>query len=55
MVTHFTLVWLCSRVSELMAFEAGRLVEGLVALSALEGLLSTVDSHVLHQEFVLMK
>ena len=48
-------MWLCSRVSELMALEAGRLVEGLVALSAIEGLLSTVDSHVLYQEFVLIK
>ena len=48
-------MWLCSRVSELMALEAVRLFEGLVALSALERLLSTVDSHVLHQEFVLMK
>ena len=38
-----------------MALEVGRLVEGLVALSAIEGLLSTVDSHVLYQEFVLIK
>ena len=48
-------MWLCSRVSELMVLEFGRLVEGLVALFAHERLLSTVDFLVLHQEFVLKK
>ena len=42
----FTIVWLCSSVSELMTFENLRLGERLVALSTLEEPLSDVDSHV---------
>ena len=41
--TDFTIVWLCSSVSELMTFENLRLGERLVALSTLERLLSSMS------------
>ena len=49
LVAHFTFVGLYPSVNELVSFEMMKMGEGLVALSALERLLSTVDSHVPHQ------
>ena len=52
LVAHFTFVGLYPSVNELVSFEMMEMGEGLVALSALERLLSTVDLHVLRQVFV---
>ena len=46
LVADFTLMWLCTRVSEVVCLESRILVKGLVALSTLEGLLSRVDSNM---------
>ena len=42
-------------VNELVSFETSNMGERLVALSALERLLSSVDSHMLRQVFVFGK